>query len=165
MAEITLKKTPDMLAEKIGILYVDDEENNLIAFKAAFRRNFNIYTAISADKAKEYLDQEDLCIIISDQRMPVQTGVSFFTEIKETHPNPIRILLTGYSDMEAVINAINKGEVYRYLNKPWDTDTMLATLNQASELFNLRKENKQLIEALKRANSQLEFYLRQKLLS
>jgi DNA-binding NtrC family response regulator len=164
MADITLNKDSEFVIEKPGILYVDDEANNLVAFRAAFRRKFEIYTAISADAAKEYLDKDDLCIIISDQRMPGQTGVEFFSEIKKTHPKPIRILLTGYSDMEAVVNAINKGEVYRYLNKPWDAESLLSILHQAIELFTLREDNKRLLEELKRANSQLEFYLRQKLL-
>ncbi len=165
MDEIKLKTAPETPVLKPAILYVDDEENNLIAFRAAFRRSFTIYTAISTNAASEFLEKEDLRIIISDQRMPGQTGVEFFTKLKETHPEPIRILLTGYSDMEAVIDAINKGEVYRYLSKPWDAKFMKSILNQAIEIFNLRRENKQLLEELKRANAQLEFYLRQKLLS
>lgn len=165
MDEIKLKTDPNKPEVKPAVLYVDDEENNLIAFRAAFRRSFTIYTAISTKEAAEFLEKDDLRIIISDQRMPGQTGVEFFTKIKQTHSEPIRILLTGYSDMEAVIDAINKGEVYRYLSKPWDAKFMNAILNQAIEIFNLRRENKQLMEELKRANGQLEFYLRQKLLS
>ncbi|MGB6036160.1 MAG: response regulator, partial [Cryomorphaceae bacterium] len=91
--------------------------------------------------------------------------VEFFTELKKTHPEPIRILLTGYSDMQAVVDAINQGEVHRYLTKPWDANSMVSTINQAVEIFDLRKENKRLMAELKRVNGQLEFYLRQKLLS
>ncbi len=149
---------------KSGVLYVDDEENNLIAFKAAFRRDFNVYTAISPLEAKMFLDKSDLKVIISDQRMPDKTGVQFLSEVKLSHPEPIRILLTGYSDMEAVIDSINEGEVYRYLTKPWDPKVLKSIINQAIELHDLRKENKQLLADLKRANGQLEFYLRQKLL-
>lgn len=151
--------------EKTGVLYIDDEEHNLVSFKASLRREFNVYTAISPEAAQEFLDKEDLKIVLSDQRMPKKTGVEFFTELKKTHPEPIRILLTGYTDMQAVVDAINQGEVYRYLTKPWDTPNMVATINQAIEIFDLRKENKRLLAELKRVNSQLEFYLRQKLLS
>jgi DNA-binding NtrC family response regulator len=153
------------IIQKTGILYVDDEEHNLVAFKASLRREFNVYTAISPEAAQEFLDKEDLKVVLSDQRMPKKTGVEFFTELKKTHPEPIRILLTGYTDMQAVVDAINQGEVYRYLTKPWDTPNMVAAINQAIEIFNLRKENKRLLAELKRVNSQLEFYLRQKLLS
>ncbi len=149
---------------KSGVLYVDDEENNLIAFKAAFRRDFNVYTALSPREAKMFLDKDELKVIISDQRMPDKTGVEFLSEVKTSHPEPIRILLTGYSDMEAVIDSINEGEVYRYLTKPWDPKVLKSIINQAIEIFDLRKENKQLLADLKRANGQLEFYLRQKLL-
>lgn len=153
------------IIQKTGILYVDDEEHNLLSFKASLRREFNVYTAISPEAAQEFLDKEDLKVVLSDQRMPKKTGVEFFTELKKTHPEPIRILLTGYTDMQAVVDAINQGEVYRYLTKPWDTPNMVATINQAIEIFNLRRENKRLLAELKRVNSQLEFYLRQKLLS
>lgn len=150
---------------KPAILYVDDEEHNLVAFKAVLRRDFDVYTAISVRDARKYLDDYQIKIVVSDQRMPQTTGVQFFSEIKSSHPEPIRILLTGYSDMEAVIDSINKGEVYRYLTKPWDSDYMKSILKQALELFDLRSENKKLIADLKETNEKLEFYLRQKLLS
>lgn len=148
-----------------AILYIDDEEHNLVAFKAVLRRDFDIYTASSVKDARKYLEDQEIKIVVSDQRMPQTSGVQFFSQIKNSHPEPIRILLTGYSDMEAVIDAINKGEVYRYLTKPWDSDYMKSILYQAMELFDLRKENKRLIADLRKANEQLEFYLRQKLLS
>lgn len=155
------KETPSL---RTAILYIDDEPNNLIAFKAAFRRRFEILTAISTEAAKEYLDHPGLKVIVSDQRMPEQTGVEFFSQIKSTHPDPVRILLTGYSNLQAVVDAINQGEVYRYLTKPWKVDEMKSVLDQAIELYDLRKDNERLMEDLQRANGQLEFYLRQKLL-
>ncbi|MCH2214575.1 MAG: response regulator [Flavobacteriales bacterium] len=155
----------DNKTTKAGVLYVDDEQNNLVSFKAALRREFNVYTAIGAEQAEQYLTQEDLKVIISDQRMPDETGVEFFSRLKDSHQEPIRILLTGYSDMQSVVDAINKGEVYRYLTKPWDASDMISTIKQAIEIYDLRKENKRLMAELKRVNGQLEFYLRQKLLS
>ncbi len=154
-----------MSLKDIHILYVDDEQNNLTAFKATFRRDFKIYTAISAAEGIKILDEEDIHILITDQRMPVMTGVEFLESILEKYPDMIRILLTGYTDIEAVIDAINKGQVYRYITKPWDETELRMTINNAFEVYNLKKENKELLVKLKRANEQLEFLLRQNLIS
>jgi response regulator RpfG family c-di-GMP phosphodiesterase len=150
--------------EKIHVLYVDDEEHNLVSFKASFRRSFKIWTAISADDAREILEKEEIHIIITDQRMPDETGVEFLVSILDKHPEPIRMLLTGYSDIEAVIDSINKGQVYRYITKPWNDKQLELSIRNAHEVYSLRKENKILFEKLKKANEQLEFLLRQKLL-
>lgn len=151
--------------EKIKILYVDDEENNLQAFKATFRRDYKIFLAIEAQVAREILEKEDIDIIITDQRMPGETGVEFLESIIPIHPNPIRILLTGYTDIQAVIDAINKGQVYHYLTKPWEEDYLRTVIKNAFEIYQLRRENEQLTKALIKANDQLEFILRQNLLS
>ncbi|MDR9398405.1 response regulator [Salibacter sp.] len=150
--------------EKIHVLYVDDEEHNLVSFKASFRRSFKIWTAISADDARDILEKEEIHIIITDQRMPDETGVEFLVSILDKHPEPIRMLLTGYSDIEAVIDSINKGQVYRYITKPWNDKQLELSIRNAHEVYSLRKENKILFEKLKKANEQLEFLLRQKLL-
>ncbi|NVJ87357.1 MAG: response regulator [Algoriphagus sp.] len=155
----------DKKEEKIKILYVDDEENNLQAFKATFRRDYKIFLAISAQEGREILEKEDIEIIITDQRMPEQTGVEFLESIIPIHPSPIRILLTGYTDIQAVIDAINKGQVYHYLTKPWEEDYLRTVIKNAYEVFSLRRENERLTQALIKANEQLEFLLRQNLLS
>jgi response regulator RpfG family c-di-GMP phosphodiesterase len=151
--------------EKIKILYVDDEENNLQAFKATFRRDYNIFLALSADEGREILRSEDVHIIITDQRMPDETGVDFLTSIIPINPDPIRILLTGYTDIQAVIDAINKGQIYHYLTKPWEEEYMRNVIQNAYEVHQLRLENRQLTSDLHDINSQLEFVLRQNLLS
>lgn len=150
--------------ERISILYVDDEEHNLTSFKASFRHKFRIYTAISAKAAREILEKKPVEIIITDQRMPEETGVQFLQSIIPIYPEPIRMLLTGYSDIEAVIDSINKGQVFKYITKPWNDQELEININNAYEVFRLRKENKELVERLRKANEQLEFYLRQKLL-
>jgi len=155
----------DSEKEKIRILYVDDEENNLQAFKATFRRDYKVHLAVSAEKGREILNSEVIDIIITDQRMPEETGVDFLESIIPSHPDPIRILLTGYTDIQAVIDAINKGQVYHYLTKPWEEEYMRTVIKNAFEVFSLRKENKKLTADLLKANDQLEFLLRQKLLS
>lgn len=155
-----------MEKQVINILYIDDEEHNLNAFKASFRRLFNVYTAQSAAEALTILQKiNDIHIIVTDQRMPQMTGVQFLESIIDTYPDPIRILLTGYSDISAVIDAINKGQVYLYITKPWQEMELRFNLEKAYEIFALRKENKQLNADLLRVNEQLEFMLRQKLLS
>ncbi|MCH7398966.1 response regulator [Belliella sp. DSM 107340] len=155
----------DQQKEKIKILYVDDEENNLQAFKATFRRDYKVFIAISAQEARDLLLTQTVDIIITDQRMPEETGVEFLESIIPLYPDPIRILLTGYTDIQAVIDAINKGQVYHYLTKPWEEDYLRTVIKNAFEVYSLRNENKKLTDDLIKANDQLEFLLRQNLLS
>ncbi|PYF76575.1 response regulator [Pedobacter nutrimenti] len=147
------------------ILYVDDEPHNLSAFTATYRRLYKIFTAESAEEGRKILETEEIHIIITDQRMPKTTGVEFLASIIEKHPEPIRMILTGYTDIDAVIDAINKGEVYRYIQKPWMEEDLRINIEKAYEIYTLRKENKELTEKLLIANEQLEFLLRQNLLS
>ena len=154
-----------MEKQLMNVLYVDDEVHNLNAFKASFRRTFNVFTAESAKDAMVILESQPMHIIVSDQRMPVTTGVDFFQSIIPIYPDPIRILLTGYADISAVIDAINKGQVYLYITKPWQEDELRQNLERAFEIFSLRKENKTLTEQLLVVNEQLEFMFRQKLIS
>jgi len=151
--------------EKIKILYVDDEVNNLNAFKASFRKLYDIYTASSAQEGKQILAENTIEIIITDQRMPEITGVEFLESIISEYPDPMRILLTGYTDIQALVDAVNKGQIYRYMTKPWNEDELKMFVRQAYEVYELRRENKVLTESLIQANKQLEFMLRQKLLS
>ncbi len=150
--------------KKISILYVDDEMNNLISLKATFRTEFQIFTAISAKEGLEVLGREKIQVIITDQRMPEMTGVEFLEQVVQLYPDPIRILLTGYTDLQAVIDAVNKGQIYYYLNKPWDPQQLRTTIQNGFEIYRLREENAQLLAELTRVNEQLEFLLRQKLL-
>ena len=153
------------LDKKISVLYVDDEENNLISFKAVFRFKYKIFTAISGDDALKVIADKPIDIIITDQRMPHMTGVEFLEEVIKINPEPMRILLTGYADMSAVIDAINKGKVYHYLTKPWDQNELEETIDRAFEIYNSNKKIKDSFEKLEITNDQLEFLLRQKLLS
>ncbi len=149
----------------INVLYVDDEVNNLTAFKAAFRRNYNIYLADSAEEGRKVLEERDIHIILSDQRMPKMTGIEFFESIIEVYPDPIRILITGYTDINAVVDAINRGQVYKYLTKPWNETDVKIFIEKAFEVFALRRENIELTNQLVDINRKLEFLARQSLLS
>ncbi len=150
---------------KINILYIDDEENNLMSFKATFRMKYNVYTSISASDALEVLAAHKVEIIITDQRMPGMTGVEFLESILEKYPEPMRILLTGYTDIGAIIDAVNKGKIYHYLTKPWDEAELDKTIQDAFHIYEQNQSEKAFNEELLTINSQLEFVLRQKLLS
>jgi response regulator RpfG family c-di-GMP phosphodiesterase len=150
---------------QINVLYIDDELHNLTSFKATFRRDFNVFTCDSASEGRAILEKNDIHVILSDQRMPKMTGIEFFESILHDFPQPIRILITGYTDIEAVIGAINRGQVYKYLTKPWNDNDIRNFIEKAYEVFRLRKENEELTEKLIDANKKLEFLARQNLLS
>jgi len=154
-----------MPQSKITILYVDDEENNLFSFKAAFRIKYNVITALTGEEALKILTEKPVQIIITDQRMPEMTGVEFLEKVLEKFPDTMRILLTGYTDMEAVVDAVNKGKIFHYLAKPWNEDELDLTINAAYAKYLEKVELRELNEKLEGSNEQLEFLLRQKLLS
>jgi len=111
------------------------------------------------------LESKSVEIILTDQRMPNMTGIEFLEKILQKYPDPMRILLTGYSDMNAVIDAVNKGKIYHYLAKPWIEEEINMTIKRAYEVFEDKQKIRQLNEKLAISNDQLEFLLRQKLLS
>ena len=154
-----------MKKDKINILYVDDELNNLISFKAVFRIKYNVFTAISGEEAIKVLHNNPINIIVTDQRMPQMTGVEFLENILGEYPDPIRILLTGYADMNAVVDAVNKGKIFHYLTKPWNEEELDMTINKAYEVYLQKMEEREMNAKLSVSNEQLEFLLRQKLLS
>ena len=148
-----------MSSDKIRVLYVDDEVNNLHSFKATFRKEYDVAIAQSADEALEFLARESFHIIISDQRMPGKTGVELFEYIIEKFPDPIRILLTGYADIQAVIDAINKGEVYRFIDKPWDYQAVRVAIKNAYEIYETRQLLKKYNEELLKAYDELDKFV------
>jgi response regulator RpfG family c-di-GMP phosphodiesterase len=150
---------------KIKVLYVDDEENNLVSFKATFRLKFHVITALSGEEALKILATKPVDIIITDQRMPNMTGIAFLEKVLELYPDPMRLLLTGYADMNAVIEAVNKGKIYYYLAKPWNEEEIQNTIEKAYEVYLENKQVKDMNDKLAVSNDQLEFMLRQKLIS
>ena len=125
------------MTDMIKVLYLDDEENNLIAFKALFRREFDVFTTTSPQEAVAYLNANEVPIILSDQKMPELSGVEFFELTLNDFPNAVRILVTGYADIEAVIDAINRGQVYRYVAKPWNENDLRVCLLNAAERYEM----------------------------
>jgi len=147
--------------ENYNIMYVDDEENNLNSFRAALRRDYNVFTALSGEEGMEILSKNDIHVVVTDQRMPHMTGVQFLQHIPIDQDN-IRIILTGFTDMESIIEAINTGKVYRYIKKPWDKDELKITIDNAVETVMLRRNNKKLIYELQVNNEQLEVKVQQR---
>jgi class 3 adenylate cyclase len=138
-----------------NILYVDDEVNNLNSFRAALRRNYNVFTAESGEEGIDIISKNDIHVVVTDQRMPNMTGVQFLQHIPGDQDN-IRIILTGFSDIESIIEAINTGKIYRYITKPWDKEELKITIDNAVETVMLRRNNKKLISELQAYNEQLE---------
>jgi phosphoserine phosphatase RsbU/P len=139
-----------------SILYVDDEKDNLTVFNSAFRRDYEVHIAGSGQEGLEILKKYEIQVIITDQRMPEMTGIQFLEKIIPDYPDCIRMILTGFSDIEAIIQAINTGRVYRYITKPWSKEELKINIDKAIETYQLRRHNKQLIEDLKEANQNLE---------
>jgi light-regulated signal transduction histidine kinase (bacteriophytochrome) len=148
-----------MSKAKISVLYLDDEENNLTSFKATFRRDFEVHTTTRPSEAVEILNANEIHLIIADQKMPDISGVEFLELVKTEFPDPVRMLLTGYADIQAVIDAINRGQIYRYITKPWDEQDLRMILENAYEIFHTRKELKTRNQELKRAYSNLERFV------
>ncbi len=148
-----------MNAATVRILYIDDEENNLHAFKAGFRRQYEIYTAISAVEGLKILENIAVHVIIADQRMPGITGVEFFKSIVNTFPDPTRILLTGYTDIEALADAINEGHIYRYITKPWNELELHNSIKNAYDAYQAKIDLREKIAELEKTNDELNRFI------
>jgi response regulator RpfG family c-di-GMP phosphodiesterase len=145
---------------KATVLVVDDEPNILRSLVRLLRRDgYNILTAGSGAEGLELLAQHDVEVIISDQRMPGMTGTEFLSRVKELYPDTVRIVLSGYTDLESITDAINHGAIYKFLTKPWDDELLRDNVRQAIEQHELRAENRRLTEELSEANKALSLQL------
>lgn len=148
-----------MRTPNVRVLYIDDEDHNLQAFKASFRRQYEIYTAISAAEGLKIMKNVDIQVIIADQKMPNTTGVEFFQSITETYPDPIRILLTGYTDIEALADAINHGDIYRYITKPWNDLELHNSIKNAYDAYKAKIDLRKKIAELEKTNDELNRFI------
>lgn len=133
---------------KGNILYLDDEPQNLEVFKVAYRKSYNIFTATTPKEAFEILHQHPISVILSDQRMPEMTGVQFLEAVIPVYPDPIRMLISAYSDADAIIKAINKGRVFRFIPKPWDDQELKQSLEMAIKMYELNTKNRELLQEM-----------------
>jgi CheY-like chemotaxis protein len=139
------------------ILVVDDEEAILETMTFTFMDEYEVLTSTDARKALDLLDENaPVAVVITDQRMPNMTGAEFLAEVYARHPETVRIILTGFADMEATVQAINAGHIYAYVTKPWEPDQLKQVVKRAAEHHALTLENTRLLEDLRRANMFLE---------
>lgn len=155
--------------KKIHVLYIDDEENNLFSFRATFRLKYQIYTKSNPLEALDFIkNNPQIEIIITDQRMPVMSGVELLQKVLEINPNPIRIVLTGFADMNDTIDMVNKGKIYHYLQKPWKEEEVDQIIHSGYEYYiekMIALEKAKRTEEAEKTADKIEFLLRQKLLS
>jgi PAS domain S-box-containing protein len=124
-----------MSENKHNLLFVDDEEDIIAALNDTFCDNYNIFKTTQPKEALEIIGKEDIALIISDQRMPEMTGSELLAKVFEQKPETIRILLTGYADMNAAIDAINNGAIHKYVEKPWDDEELMEMVATLVEIY------------------------------
>ena len=132
----------------LGIMYVDDEEKSLKYFAREMGQHFKVYTATSAAEARQVLEREhrSIGVIMSDQRMPGETGVQLLSEARNLYPYMVRILVTAYADIDSAIASVNSGAIYKYISKPWDLRELRVSLIRALEYHNLLKDKDHLLK-------------------
>ena len=145
-----------------NLLIIDDETDILKALRRQFRQHYTIHLANSAAEGYEIMTQVPIQVIISDQRMPGMSGVEFFDQVKSEFPDAIRLLLTGYADIQSVIAAINDGHVFRYIAKPWNPEELDTIVGEAFVKHDLIVENRRLVTQLQSANEMLEQRVRER---
>jgi len=145
-----------MTEEKSRILYVDDEVINLRNFKALFRRRYQIFTVTSGQEALELLKNEHIDVLVTDQMMPSMTGLELLKIVNKQYPDMLLMILTGYSEMSVIKEAINECGIYCYLNKPWEKELLERTFERALEHQKLIREREKLIVLLNKHNEELE---------
>jgi len=143
-------------AHRATVLVVDDEQRSLESIERILSSHFEVFTALSAKEAETVLGREWVQIILCDQRMPDITGVEFLQQVRNDYPDVVRMIISGYTDAEDIIEAVNKGGIYQYITKPWHPDELITKLTNAAELFRLQRQNEQLAVELKLKPDNLE---------
>jgi signal transduction histidine kinase len=138
------------------ILVVDDEPDVVQSVQDLLRLEYRVIGTTRARDGLKILQEQEVHIVMTDQRMPEMTGVEFLSQLRGEYPDAIRLLFTGYADIKAVVDAINQGNVYRYITKPWDPDELQAVIRQAGEQFDLLIERRRLLAELQVKNRELE---------
>ena len=138
------------------LLIVDDEESILKSLQRLFRKQpFQVLLASSPEEALDLFNANEVSVVLSDQRMPGMNGSEFLKRVRTTHPESIRIIMSGYTELDSITSAINDGAVFKFLTKPWNDEQLIEHIHEAFEIYNLRRNNHRLNEALQEANRQL----------
>jgi len=138
-----------------NVLYVDDLQTNLILFQATFERDYHIILAESAAKALEIMKEQEIQVLVTDQRMPDMTGTELLEIVSREYPEVRRFLLTAFTDFETVVEAVNKGHIHGYINKPLQAEEVRLSINNSLEMYYLRKRNNEMMIELENANQEL----------
>lgn len=140
-----------------NVIFVDDEVNILKAVQRLLRNeSFTVLTASRGSEALELLEKEGAEVVVSDQRMPEMTGVDLLQAVRERHPDVVRMMLTGYTEMNVAVEAINRGEIFRLITKPWNDEELKATLRQALDHYHLKAEIRRLNQVTRQQNLKLQ---------
>jgi DNA-binding NtrC family response regulator len=142
--------------KQFPLLVVDDEKDNLDAFRFNFKKTFEILTAQSGAEALAILKDTDVSVIVTDQRMPKMTGLELLREAMSIRPDAVGIILTAFTDVDVLIDSINQGQIYRYITKPWEAKELRGAVTQAMERFYLQRENRRLAEQLRQYTGYLD---------
>jgi len=141
---------------KPKVLVVDDEQAVLNALFRTLRKDFDVLLCLNGEAGRELLREQEISAILADQRMPSMTGVEFFQHALKIQPDIVKVLITGYTDIEAIIDAVNDGQIFYYIQKPWEPDDLLMVMRRAVERYQLVKENRRLLRELEIANQRLK---------
>lgn len=151
-----ISATDSDVSARPTLLLVDDEDSILSSLKRLLRREaYQVITANGGQAGLDELARNRIDVIVSDQRMPGMSGVEFLRQAKERYPDTVRIVLSGYADLQSITDAINEGAIYKFLSKPWDDDTLKAEIDEAFHRKALRDENKHLGQLVQEANEEL----------
>lgn len=143
------------MTDKIKILAIDDEVEILNSINRVFRKQYDVHVFEFPDKALDAIKEHEFAVIISDMKMPAMDGATFLTEANKLSPNSVRILLTGYSDMESTIRAINEGHIYSFMSKPWNNDELKLLVENAVKYYQTKAQNSELTDQLQATNEKL----------
>jgi diguanylate cyclase (GGDEF)-like protein len=146
----------DMSVDRLTVLLVDDEPYILPTLEELLKGEYDVLTAASADAAQQVMESRPIQILLTDQRMPRRNGTSLLEWAREHSPRTIRLLMTGFSELEDAVEAINRGHVYYYLLKPWRTQDVVQILRNAADKFSLERKREELLQQLQELNRELE---------
>ena len=146
-----------MIDKRHIVLCVDDEKNILNSLKRLLRKEaYRLVTASGGEEGLQKLASEEICLVVSDHRMPEMSGIEFLHKVKNQYPDVIRIILTGYTEVDSITESINRGHIYKFLLKPWNDQNLILEIRQALDQYDLVKANKELHDEVIKKNAELE---------
>jgi diguanylate cyclase (GGDEF)-like protein len=156
IAVMSTPSAPPLVAPRCSLLVVDDEPYIVETLAGLLAKDFDVKTALSADEAQSICAEQPIALILADQKMPERTGVELLEWVRQNSPKTVRMMMTGFADFEETVRAINRGQVYRIILKPWRTDELSLILKNAARAYTLERSHEQLLGDLQKLNAELE---------